>query len=303
MGHYIAKGGPWPEQVGHRRGSGRPSDRGVGRHRARAPTPMRRRIIWMAVVGLIAAGVIGYVGWLLPTRLHHQSTTDTASTTSRKSANDAANAWIATNLPKNTRLLVDGTTPPAGYPARSLDEGVNWRDFDYLVTTTTTNPPPDSIVAPVWRQSVPAALFDSLEVRRILAGTPPEEIARIRDMDRINRLRAATALMSNPSLVVSPGAQPILARGDLDMRPASVLAGLAAQQHLTLNDIEVVPPEAAAGVPARAITIYATDPAEATRAVSAFAAPFQPDQVTVGVYGAIRLHWPLNFALVPLISH
>jgi hypothetical protein len=69
-----------------------------------------------------------------------------------------------------------------------------------------------------------------------------------------------------------------------------------------LNEIVVIAPEAAADMPARFVTIYSSDPAGFTRALSGVSAALAPEQVTVGENGAIELHWPISVTPMPSVN-
>ncbi len=273
----------------------------AGRHRASAKS--RRRVTGIAVTLLIGLVLVGHVGWLVFT---HSSATPRhypTFTRTQRHAAAAADDWIRANLPTGIRLLADGFDPPAGYPPVLLETaGANWKNYNYLVTATTSDPPADSALATVWKASTPVAIFSDVEVRCVLPLTSPAEIRRNHDVDRVERLQAGAALQENPHLMSSPAAKDILATGQLDLRAAVVLTALVTQVPFALNEIVVVAPEAAAEMPARFITVYSSDPAGFTRALSGVAPGLAPDQVTVGENGAIGLHWPLSVAPMPSVN-
>lgn len=272
----------------------------AGRHRASdaAPVPSMPRLALLAV----AVAVVALVAWLATTQVHRSSGGNSASASTQRSLNDAADTWVRDNVPIRSRLLTDGLAAPAGYHTGTLvTDGQDWRQFDYLITAQTKTPLADAPITTVWQSSTPAAVFDGAQVRRILL-VPPEQIQRDRDADRTDRAKAGAALLRNPNVVASPDARVVLENGQLDLRAATVLTGIASQTHINLADVTVAGPEAAAGVPARSITVYATDPSRVSRLLGGFTAVFQPDQVSVGENGAIRLHWPLSFTPIPSVS-
>jgi hypothetical protein len=272
-----------------------------GRHRARRKTTPRRTIRTAFLVVILLAAFVG-VGWVLAAAIGsnggHQSTSQNVL-----GSEDPATAWIHANLPRDARILFDGPAPPPGYPSASLDEaGHDWQRFDYFITSDTNIvPPSDDSAAAVWRSSTPVAIFVALQVRRIFASTPTE-LPQARDADRADRLTAGTALLANPGIDASPDATAILARGGLDIRAATALSVLAANMRVQLDDIKVVPEEAAAGMPARSITVRTPDTAQATKALSGLTIPFRPDEVGTGDNGTLRLHWPLSVTPVPKVK-
>ena len=289
MQHYIAPSGHRADLAGLWHATRPVTDR----HRASASAG--RRVFRITLALLAGLAVAGHVGWLAFTHTGAAPRPEAVSTTTRQSSDAAAAEWIRANLPTGIHLLADAVDPPAGYQPVSLAAaGKNWTNYSYLVTATNTAPPADSALATVWKSSVAVAMFDDIQVRYVLALTPPDQIQRDRDADDAERLRAGAALQNNPQLTSSPTAKAILATGGLDLRAAAVLTALVGQVPVVLNNIAVVAAEAAAKMPARSITIYSSDPATVTQALSGLAAAFAPDQVTVGENGAIELHWPIS---------
>jgi hypothetical protein len=271
----------------------------TGRHRASVGSPRR---VFIAVSTLLAgAAVIVHVGWLAFT---HSSVAPPRDAASAAAQQDSAVAdWIRANLPTGIRVLADGYDPPAGYQPVSLAAaGQNWKNYNYLLTTRTGDPTADSDLARVWKSSIAVAVFDTVQVRLILPLMSPEQIRRNRDDDRAERARAGAALQHNPELIATPAAKAILAAGELDLRAAAALTALVGQVPLTLNKIVVVPAESAAAMPARTITVYSTDPATVTRALSGLSTAFAPDQITLGENGAIDLHWLISVTPMPSVN-
>jgi hypothetical protein len=95
---------------------------------------------------------------------------------------------------------------------------------------------------------------------------------------------------------VAAGARTALHRGQLDMRAATLLALLAARTPVRIDTIMIRPSEAAAGRPARSITISVTDPAARTATTRMLAGDYVPAQVTAVAGGATRLDWHVGLA-------
>lgn len=216
---------------------------------------------------------------------------------------DEVLAWMRANLSKDTRILTDGSVSPAGFPgAASTATSESWKNFDYFITADTNPAPPsDSPNAGVWRSSTPAAIFQSLQVRRILAGSPTD-IQQDREADRADRLQAGSALLGNPAIQTNPGAKAALAGGRLDMRAANALAALASRIGFSIDDVKLIDAESAAGLPARSLTIRVTDTAEAAKVLSGLTAALRPDEVGAGEDGVLRLQWPLSVTPVPVMK-
>jgi hypothetical protein len=273
----------------------------IGRHRVSDRVVFSRRASQIAVLIVAGAGLCGCVLWLAV------ADTSAASRPGSRSAiappDSAAADWIRTNLPLDVRFLTDGPAAPAGYSAVSVASAVaNWRNYGYLMTASTTAPSPREAVAVVWRFSTAVAVFESMQVRRIMPMSTPDQIRRDRDADRADRLRAGDALQKNAAVTLSPHAKAILANGELDLRAAAVVSALAGQLPVMLNDIGVVSAEAAAGMPARSITIYTSDPTRAIRLLGGVAPPLAPDAVNIGENGAVALRWPLSVTPIPSIN-
>jgi hypothetical protein len=291
-GHRSNLAGPWhPGKV-------QPE---AGRHRASATS--RRRVVGIAVTVLVGLALLVHAGWLVFSHTSAASRPYPPFERTQRHAAPAADDWIRANVPAGTHLLADGFDPPAGYQPVPLETaGSNWKNYRYLVTSTTSDPLADSALATVWKSSTAVAIFSDVEVRYVLSRTSPDEIRRNHDTDRTERLQAGAALQENPHLMSSPTAKDILAAGQLDLRAASVLTALVMQVPFALNEIVVVAPEAAAEMPARSITVYSSDPAGFTRALSGVVTSMAPDQVTVGENGAIGLHWPLSVTPMPSVN-
>jgi hypothetical protein len=281
----------------------------AGRHRASgaesgdASGYLKRRIFRIALPLLAGLAVVGHVGWLAFTHTSAAPRPYPAGTRTQQHSGTAVDDWIRANLPAGIHLLADGFDPPAGYRSVALaTAGANWKNYSYFVTSRTSDPSTGSTLATVWKSSTAVAIFDDVQVRYVLPLTPPDEIQRNHDLDRVERLRAGEALQHNAHLTSSPAAKHILATGQLDLRAAAVITALVNQAPVALNKITVVAPEAAAEMPARAVTIYSSDPAGVTRALSGVSPALAPDQVTVGENGALDLHWPLSVTPMPSVN-
>jgi hypothetical protein len=294
MRHYNVNGAHHEDRVGPRYAGAAATPDNVGRHRASPPAALRRVPRLLALVVFIWA--LGCVGWVAATRLNRPP--QPTSTAAEQSVDDQATAWIKANLTADTRLLTDRAIPPEGYPATSVATAGDWQDYDYLITSATV-PGPDAVAATVWRSSIAVAVFDGVQVRRILPSA--DLVLQTRDADRADRLVAGTALLGNPRVEAAPDTKSVLAAGGLDLRAATALSALAGAGPVRLDKISVVAAEAAAGVPARSITVRTSDFSLATRVLSGLTAAFRPDQVIRESDGAIRLHWPLNFDPVPTL--
>jgi hypothetical protein len=268
-----------------------------GRHR-RSIGRTRLRIAEILLVAIvIAAGVVAAVAWT--TSAQHQRSA--AASMSVPTADADALDWMRENLPVDAKLLTDGHPVPAGYSGSPVGSSQDWRTFDYLLTAPGIDPPLDTSVTQVWQSSVPIAIFPTVQVRRILQ-TPLAETLRTREADRADRLVAGTALLSNPNITASPQAQAGLTSGGLDLRAAATLTALAGAMPVYVANMEDVKAEAAAGLPARSMTVQVTNADKANTVISGMTAAFRAEQVTGTPDGTFRLHWPLRFAPLPSVN-
>jgi hypothetical protein len=270
-----------------------------GRHRKAVAAARHRR--WLATWAIVAAVLVvgGVVASIVWTTASKRSAME--SVASATAVDPDAAEWMRSNLPEGTTLLTDAQAAPPGFtnsPVGQPDQ--DWHAFDYLLTKPG-DPPLDTKVAAVWRASVPVAVFPTVQVRRIIQ-TAPEETLRTREADRADRLVAGTALLSNPHIMASPQAQTTLAAGGLDLRAAATLTAISGALDVAVVDIEQVKAEAAAGMPARSMTIHAVDPGRVNTVLSGLTAAFRADQVIVTPDGTFRLHWPLSFAPLPSVN-
>jgi hypothetical protein len=247
---------------------------------------------------IAAAGVVAAATWMTTAR--HQSSADASISVPAADA-DAAD-WIRANLAGDVKFLTNGHFAPVGYPSSSIDKpDQDWHSFDYLLTAPGADAPLDAAMAQVWQSSVPVAIFPTVQVRRILQ-TPLTETLRTREADRADRLMAGTALLSNSNVTASPQAQAELASGGVDLRAAATLTALAGALPVYVANVEDVKAEAAAGLPARAMTVQVSDAAKANIVISGMTAAFRAEQITGTPDGTFRLHWPLRFAPLPSVN-
>lgn len=281
-------------QLGHSAAASPPAP---GRHR-QGDRRARRRIAAGVAAAAVAVAVVAAVGWVATS--HSQRSADAAVSVSAGDA-DAAD-WIRSNLSDDVRFLTNGHQAPAGFPSSPIDQpDQDWHAFDFLLTAPGTDPPLDESVAVVWQSSIPVAIFSGVQVRRILQ-TPLAETLRTREADRADRLLAGTALLANPDITASPQAQAGLTAGGLDLRAAATLTALAGAMPVYVANVEDVKSEAAAGLPARSMTIQVVDASKATTVIGGMTAAFRADHVVATPEGTFRLHWPLRFTPLPSVN-
>jgi MinD-like ATPase involved in chromosome partitioning or flagellar assembly len=269
---------------------------------AGSPDIPHRNTFRLALIALAGVLVVGCASWFALT--HINASARSAGSTSAPTVPGAVTDWLRANVPAGTHVLTDGATSPTDYPGTPLPTaGQGWRDYSYLMTdSTSVAAPSDAARAAVWTASIAVAVFDDVQIRRILVQLSPDQIQHYRDIDRDDRRRAADALQSNPRVALSSNARQVLERGDLDQRPAVVIAGLTEQTSVTVVDIGIVEPEAAAGVPAHSAAISTPDPTATTTSVRAVLPLLAPDRIELDPTGVIHLHWPLNVTPIPSVN-
>lgn len=268
----------------------------TGRHR-RAQKTATSRTGWVVLAAvMVTVGVGGAVAWTTTHEARGGGATVSAPATDRDVAD-----WMRSNLPPDSLLLADGIVTPPELSSVSIGQpDLDWHDFDYFVTEPGEKPLDTSAEA-VWQSSLPIAIFPDVQIRQIVDGSTAEYL-RSREADRADRLVAGTSLLANPNIVAAPAVASRLTEGGLDMRAASALTALAGAMRVEVAGVEDVEAEAAAGLPARSMTVRVVDTRRATTVLSGLTAAFRAEQVIATPDGAIRLHWPLRFAPLPSVS-
>jgi len=260
----------------------------------------------VAVAGLVAGitaylvprdGGSAHVGGAVPSSAHGRTV---------NTAVQQAETWVTANVAADTPLCADPALVhqlgKSGFTAVSRCRPHDWGNENRFVVST-----PDiraavagSLAAAVRRRaSLPVAVFGSgparVEVRMVVPGTQAALSARIaRDMRE--RALAAAALLHNPRVTATAAAGTAVHRGQLDMRAATLLALLAARTPVRIDTITIRPPEAAAGRPARSITLSVTDPAALTATTRMLTGDYVPARMTAVAGGATRLDWRVGLA-------
>lgn len=260
----------------------------------------------VAVAGLIAAGITAYivtrpggsahVGGALPSSAHARTVGPPVQ---------QAETWVKANVAANTPLCADRALVvqlgEAGFTAvSSCRRDGGWGENRFVVSTPDIRAAIEGNLAATVGQtsSLPVAVFgtgaERVEVRMVVPGAQAALSARVaRDLHE--RALAAAALLHNPRVTAAAGARTALRRGQLDMRAATLLALLAARTPVRVDTIVIRPPEAAAGRPARSITVSVTDRAALTATTRMLTGDYIPAFVTAGG-GATRLDWGVGLA-------
>jgi hypothetical protein len=217
-----------------------------------------------------------------------------------------AETWVTANVAANAPLCADvalaAQLAQAGFTAVSSCRSDGWVDKNQFFVST-----PDIRAAIAGglalavrrRASLPVARFGTggarVEVRMLLPAAQAALSARMaRATDE--RTLAGAALLHNPKVTATASARTALHQGQLDMRAATLLALLAARTRVRVDTILIRPPEAAAGRPARSITVSVADPAALTATMRMLTGDYVPARLTQVGGGATRLDWRVGLA-------
>jgi hypothetical protein len=216
-----------------------------------------------------------------------------------------AEAWIARNVERGDRLVVDDALwVDLTEQGRPLDDVVwyykvdtdpavvaaaprGWRDYQWLVSTQSFRSQPETVgpvASAALDHSILVARFgdgdDRVEVRRIVEDDVGGVEADLRDR-RLER-RGGRELLANPAVRATPEAEAALADGAVDTRLLTALAAVAGHLPLDVRGFPTEPGERAADVPLLRVDLAAS-PAGADR-LRAFLRhqepPFAPESVT-----------------------
>jgi hypothetical protein len=194
-----------------------------------------------------------------------------------------AQGWVADNVPRDYRLLVDGAIwvdlVEAGFPRDHVvwyykvdtDPAVaaltpqGWRDYDYVVSTESLRSlaPDQPQVAQALANSLPVVTFGEndqrVEVRRISSDGVAAAEQRLAAATA-SRSEVGTDLARNPDVQLAPPARDLLTGGRVALPVLTSLAGAATQTPFTVADFPAQPGEEAAGrLPRHAVLIEAVD--------------------------------------------
>ncbi|WP_423923337.1 phospholipid carrier-dependent glycosyltransferase [Frigoribacterium sp. 2-23] len=228
--------------------------------RAGGTASVASRVGSTAWIALALAGVVAIVPlWAVQLRGFTQSDLDQPMR--------SAEGWIATNVPRDSRLLVDDAMwvdlVNDGFDRDNViwfykldtDGAVEaqspngWRDSDYIVTTESvrTSGPSAPEISQALTNSTVVASFGTgdqqVDVRKI----DPQGTAAADEQAQAAasaRSQVGAELAENPSLRASDQVRSALRDGRLDSRAVIVLAQLMVNGPVTVGDLQALPGEA-----------------------------------------------------------
>jgi hypothetical protein len=261
---------------------------------------------WLAAILIVA----GFAAYLLT-----KYSTPVPEPTPRSLAVAQAESWIQANLARETPLSAD--------PRVALDLGVygftaahavevngrgtqSWDTDEFIVSTPTIREVVSRSLAQAAARTstAPAAVFgraaDRVEVCMIVhasASNLDEHLAS----DARDRAAAGRALMRNPRVMLDAALRRQISRGELDLRAATVLALLAARTDVHITEIVTDRSEAAAGRPARMLTLTLRNADALATTLQTLPAAYAP--AAVGKAGAAtRLEWSVGLAPMSILA-
>jgi hypothetical protein len=258
------------------------------------------------LLGVVCAAVLALIGFML---VPHGNPGGAPAAMPSASTN-AAETWLAANLARTTPIQTDidivldlssaGFSDVSTWAGGPPGQAAALPNAGYLVVTAPIHA---AVGAAVTRQDrvsmLPVAVFGSGPTRVQVCQIEPEPAATL--AARLSGLAhdetaAEAALMSNPRVHVAPAARRVLAARGLDMRAATVLAQLAANTKVSIEAISQAPAEAAAGRPARALTVSVGQPAALTDTLRMLPAVYAPQTVATRASGQTQIEWPIGLA-------
>jgi hypothetical protein len=269
----------------------------------------RRRLIVLvvalAVIGAVAADIATVMSRSTASSVTRSSTGSSASGTSGSAlgasatARDTAAKWVADQVAPSAVVACD----PAMCTALEADQVPASRllvlgpasadplGSDLVIATMAVRNEFGSRLAGVYAPEV-IATFGSGAGQIDVRATAPDGAAAYRSSlaaDLSSRVSAGQQLLRNQQLTVDDGAKPALNAGDVDSRLLTLLAGVAAEQPLTVHAFGDPSPGVSASVPLRSVRISPRVSAAKAKArlqsmlsfVKAQQQPYQPLRVTV----------------------
>jgi len=216
-----------------------------------------------------------------------------------------AESWIEANLSRQSPLTADASVADAlaaaGFVADKFPAAGRWDANRFVVSTPAIHGDiTRHLAASAARiSSVPVAVFgpatSQVEVRMIVSGSASSLEHRMA-RDARDRLTAGKALLANRRLTADPDPREVLRSGGLDIRAAVVLTMLAKQTDVHVRRLAVDQPEAAAGSPARTVTISFRDPKALGAALRMLPRAYTPSAVTQTSGRSRELTWSVGLA-------
>ncbi len=261
---------------------------------------------WLAAI-LIVAGFVAYL-------LMNYSTPVPEPTVSSLPVAQAE-SWLRANLARGTPLSADPRVAfdlglhgfTATHAVEADGRGTqSWDTDDFVVSTPTIR---DVISRSLERAAARTstelvAVFgraaDRVEVRMIVHANASSLDERLAN-DARDRAAAGSALMRNPHVTLDAALCTPLGKGELDLRAAAVLALLATKTDVRITKIVTDRSEAAAGRPARTLTLTLRDADALATTLRTLPGAYAPASVRKADAGT-RLEWSVGLAPMSILA-
>jgi hypothetical protein len=225
-----------------------------------------------------------------------------------------AERWIQANLARGTPLSADPRVAvdlalygfTAAHVVEADGRGMQYWDTDEFIVSTPTirEVVSRSLERAAARTSTaPVAVFGGaagrVVVRMIVRASASGLDERLAS-DARDRAAAGGALTRNPRVMIDAALRRPLGRGELDLRAAAVLALLAAKTDVHIAKIVTDGCEAAAGRPARTLTLTLRDAEALATTLRTLPAAYAPAGVRK-VDAGTRLEWSVGLAPMSIL--
>jgi hypothetical protein len=220
--------------------------------------------------------------------------------------------WVLANLPRTSRLLADVQLRDAlvkqGFPANQVidfNSGRANEHYDYVVAgpagrARASTGTAGTVQAQAMSRSRSVAVFgsasDQVQIRQLLS---PADAAN--PVDVSTRAEAGRQLLTNPNVETAPGVRTVLDAGDLDLRPATLVAALAASTTVRLLEAPQNAAEQRANAPVRTLRL-AVDRSALTGVLASLSARYRPLSSHAAADGSELITWLPDVAPEPPVG-
>jgi hypothetical protein len=294
-------------------GRGRPAAQESNDLQATAPRARRRRLLLgtgaAAIAALVAANAVAL------TQVNHDSKrTPRAAQFSPTTHVGAAQSWVGRELSHDAKIITDPATSKTLAAERfthtqalTASSSGTALSFDYIVSTAALRAAASAgnPIDRALRSSLPIAVFgsgsDQVVVRQVSTISAADVAAR-RRADSDTRRTAGRQLLANPAVRADGPARAALQAGQLDLRPATVVALMANASHIVIVSVNVDPAQQAAGLPARSMDIQTDATGDVQAMLTNLAPLYRPITDRQLPNGTHRMVWSIDPEQPPALN-
>ena len=267
------------------------------------PSARVRQVIGVActAVAALGVGVVAYYLARAPSPPHATASGAVAV----DPAVQQAETWIEANLSRQSPLTADASVADAlalaGFTTDKFPAAGRWDANRIVVSTPAIHGDiTRHLAASAARiSSVPVAVFGpatrQVEVRMIVSGSASSLEHRMA-RDASDRVTAGKALLANRRLTADSEPRQVLRAGGLDLRATAVLALLATKADVHITQVGLDTPEAAAGSPARTVTLSLRSWKALTETLRMLPPAYAPSEIAATFGGYRTLTWSVGLA-------